>query len=163
MRAKLRTLRALPTFTLAWLLPAWAAMGAAALALRILPFGRLARLFGPNIGAVGYVPIATPLQQRRAAAIRAAVAVAAAYSPLRSDCVPQALVGLLLCRLHRVPAALHIGAAFCESGTSGPRRLKAHAWLVSGRVPVTGSISDAYSPLSCFVSVRGPDLRGTCA
>ena len=149
---KLGTLVRLPAFTLLWLLPAWVGMGVAAAAVSLLPFSRLARLFGRNIGPVALMPLAGEEQLRRARQIRTTVALVARHAIGRSDCVPQALLAVAMCRIHGVPAAVHFGLAKVKArGPEGD--LDAHAWVVCGPVAIAGGTSfGEFTPVSCFVS-----------
>ncbi|MGH6785506.1 MAG: lasso peptide biosynthesis B2 protein [Novosphingobium sp.] len=132
------------------LLPAWLLLLLAAAALRLVRFKRLAPLLGRPLGAVGCVPLATPRQEARARFVKRAIQRAARVAPLRSDCLPQALAGTLLCRLLGVPTTAHLGVRLGDE----PAFL-AHAWLCSGRVAVTGGYSfDHYVAVSCFAAPR---------
>jgi hypothetical protein len=99
----------------AWLLPAYAALLAVDVALRLFGFGRvhgwLHRL--PPGGAAP-----APLRARRLAR---AVDRAAAYYHKRAWCLERSLVTLLLMRLRRWPARLVLGAKRLPFG--------AHAWV----------------------------------
>lgn len=149
LRRKFMSLVRLPAFVLAWLLPAWILMGLAALALRLVPVRRLAPLFGRGIGAVGFVPLLPAARWRRADEVRRTIALAARYAPFRSNCFPQALVAQALCRLFRLPFAMHFGVRTAQEGG-----LAAHAWVVSGPVAISGGNASFlhYSVVGCFVS-----------
>jgi hypothetical protein len=114
LRRKAGNLLRLPGFTIGWLVPTWLLMGVFALALRILPIRRLAPAFGHGIGATAVVPC-LPLQRMgRAIAIKQLVDLAARHAPFRSDCFPQALVAVTLCRLFGLPFAMHFGVRRAE-------------------------------------------------
>lgn len=130
------------------------------LLLRAFSFKKLSPLFGYNLGAVACCPIADASSTRRAVAISQAIKIAANRMPLRNDCLPQALVGQVLCRIMRVPSALHFGVAKEHSGSIVTAGLQAHAWIASGNVAVTGSLSFfEFIPTSCFVSRRPTELK----
>lgn len=150
---KLATFAQLPVFVLLWLVPAWAMIGLASLAILLVPFRRLAPIFGRNIGPVAFVPMTSPAQAARAHKIATAIAVAAKYAPFRSNCYPQAIVAHVLCRLYRIPYALHFGARI-EAAPGEASGLKAHAWVVSGPVAVSGGNASfgEFSTVGCFVS-----------
>jgi len=127
---------------------AWLALGVSALAIRLVPLRRMAPLLGHSIGAVAYAPLLESRQTARALRLRLAIARAARLMPLRSDCYPQALAGVLLCRLGRVPVAMHLGVRLDAQGNP-----HAHAWLASGPVLVSGGAGHArFVPVACFVS-----------
>ncbi|WP_157217184.1 lasso peptide biosynthesis B2 protein [Flavisphingomonas formosensis] len=154
LRRKLMSLVRLPAFVLAWLLPVWIMMGLAALALRLVPVRRLAPLFGRGIGAVGFVPLLPPARRRRADELRRTIELAARYAPFRSNCFPQALVAQALCRLFRLPFAMHFGVRKARAGEAATAGLAAHAWVVSGPVAISGGNASFlhYGPVGCFIS-----------
>ena len=58
-----------------------------------------------------------------------------------------AFAGAVLCKLYRIPSAVHFGTKPGE--TPG---LVAHAWLAAGPLAVTGGQSwDEYAVVACFV------------
>lgn len=118
------------------LIAAWLLLGLSAMALRLVAFRRLAPILGTPIGAVICVPLIDAKQEDRARLIKRAVRRAAGIAPFRSDCLPQVLVGALLCRLLAVPATAFLGVRL----GSDPK-IAAHAWLCAGPVPVTGGSS----------------------
>lgn len=154
LRRKLRTFGGLSAFSLLWLLPIWAMIGLASLAIKLVPLRRLGPVLGVNLGAVGLVPLADVNEQKRARQFGQAISVAARYAPFRSNCYPQAIVAVLLCRLYRIPYAMQFGATFEGEPGSAERKLKAHAWVVSGRVAICGQNSSfgAFGVVGCFVA-----------
>jgi hypothetical protein len=79
---------------------------------------------------------------------------AARVSPLRSDCLPQALAAAMLCRWLMAPVALHLGVRR-ETKGQALRPLEAHAWVTAGPVAVSGG--DGFESLvavACFLSHR---------
>ncbi|WP_420137949.1 lasso peptide biosynthesis B2 protein [Sphingomonas sp.] len=152
LRRKLATAWALPRFVRLWLGPVWLLIGLAAVAIRLLPFRRIAALLGTDLGASGFIPLADAVQSRRALQIRATIALAIKYAPFRADCLPQAIAGALLCRVYQVPYALHFGARM-RPPTDHASAMDAHAWLVTDRIAVTGGWAsfDHYALLLCLV------------
>jgi hypothetical protein len=146
---KLHTAARQPLFVWLWLVPVWIAIGLASAIIVLVPFRHLAPLLGQNLGTGAFVPCAGEAQVRRAQQIGRTIAIAARYAPFRSNCYPQALVACALCTLWGVPYALFFGVRIEEAG-----KLDAHAWVVSGRVTLTGgAISFArFNPLACFVA-----------
>lgn len=141
-----------PLFVILWLLPVWIAIGCASLAIASVPVRRLQRLFGRSLGAVAMIPLIDARQQRHAILIGRTIRLAAAGAPFRADCYPTAIVAQLLCRLYRVPSALHLGVCLPSADDEPP--LAAHAWVVSGSVSVTGGRNNfaRYTALGCWVS-----------
>jgi hypothetical protein len=131
---KLGTMCALPPFTLIWLGPVWGLLGLCRLAILVVPLRRLAPLFGQDMGASAWVPLATPRQIARARDIRRTIGLAAGYCPWQAACYPQALAARLIMGLYGVPHALHFGLR--RDGVEG--EVAAHAWVVCGPVAVTG-------------------------
>ena len=127
---------------------AFVVMALAAVAILLMPIRRIAPHLGQSLGAVGLAPLADPVQRQRAAAVRLALARAASIMPLRADCYPQALAGVMLCRWLRLPVAMHLGVRLDASGQP-----HAHAWTLCGPVAVSGGRGAArYTPVACFLS-----------
>jgi hypothetical protein len=122
-----------------------------AVVLKLVHFRWIAPLLGRSMDAVAYVPLASARQLSDARMVRRTVLRAARLSPLRSDCLPQAMVAAILCRLLQVPAAVHLGVKLDK----GPGKIDAHAWVCSGRETICGGRSfGRYTPVSCFVSEK---------
>lgn len=139
-----------PAFVIAWIAPVWVLIGLASLTIRLVPIRYLHRAFGRSLGAVAFVPLASAKQEKRALAIGRTIRHAANAAPFRADCFPTAIVAQLLCRLYGVPSALHLGACLPRGGGEPP--LAAHAWVVSGRVGVSGGRGNftGYTTLGCW-------------
>lgn len=153
---KLRSVGRLPLPLVALIPVAWLLIGAAGTLVAVVPFRRIAPLLGRNLGAAALAPIGSPNELGRAVLIARAISFAARYMPLRSDCLPQAIAGVALCRLLRVPYAAYFGASTFVPEREG--QLLAHAWLQCGPVVITGGRGSfgAYGVVACFVS---PHLR----
>lgn len=133
-------------------LVALALMLAAAILLRLAPVGRLLRAMGGSVGAVACAPLVTPRQEARARLARRSIRRAARVSPLRADCLPQALAAATLCRLLKAPIALHLGLRRAANAQAR-RPLEAHAWVASGPVAVSGGDgSESFVAVACFLS-----------
>ncbi len=139
-----------------WRLP-WRAKALGALALlligigtatvSLLPMGLWRRVLGRPLGAAACTPVLSEPQVAKARLLRDAIARAASVAPYRSDCLPQAFAGAILCKLYRIPSAVHFGTKPGE--TPG---LVAHAWLAAGPLAVTGGHSwNEYAVVACFV------------
>lgn len=127
-------------------------MGIAALTLHIVPFRCIAALLGRQAGAVSLRPDARPADIDRALHIRRTIALAAKYAPFRADCLPQAIVSVMLCRLLSVPYAAHFGCQIGSAAT-GDAAMTAHAWVVCGPVAISGGNHSfsRYRTVACWV------------
>jgi Transglutaminase-like superfamily len=151
IRQKVRVARQQSWIVLALFPIAWLAIAFAALLILTVPFRRMVPWLGRNHGAVALTPLGDKQTDARAVYIAKAMAIAARNAPFRSDCLPQALAAVFLCRLARIPTALHLGVATGIAGAE--RRLDAHAWVQSGQVNVTGNGNSPkhFGPVACFV------------
>ena len=160
---KARSFAGLPLFTKVWFLPTWVALGISRMLILAVPFRRLAPRLGTAQGTSAHVPLLTQSQESRARAIGRTVRLAARYTPWTSNCFPQAVVARMLLGIHRIPYAIHFGlmpdsrvgargseptdrrppGATPTPAPAAPRSagMRAHAWVVAGRVPVTGGHS----------------------
>lgn len=137
-------------------LAALALMLAAAVLLRLTPTGQLLRALGQSVGAVACTPLVDARQEARARLARRSIRRAARISPLRSDCLPQALAAATLCGWLMVPVALHLGLRR-ETQGQARRPLEAHAWVAAGPVAVSGGDGfESFAPVACFLSHRRP-------
>jgi hypothetical protein len=150
---KFRTLRALPWSVIGWLPPVWAMIGLSAGLIAVVPFRRLAFLFGQGTDRRGFAPTLNPAQQRRVAWIGRTIEIAARYAPYRSDCYPQALTAAVMCRLWHLPYAMYFGLAANPVGEEAASGFSAHAWVTSGTATLTGGANSfaRYRVVSCFV------------
>lgn len=151
---KLRTLRALPAFTLFWLIPVWLLLLLCRLAIMTVPMRHLSRAFGQDMGVCPWVPLAGPRRIARARDIRRTIGLAASYAPATANCYPQALAARLLMALYGLPHAIHFGLRRDGAGVA------AHAWVVCGPVAVTGGDGfGTYTVVRSFASRggAGPD------
>lgn len=70
---------------------------------------------------------------------------AAARTPWTSDCFPQALTARLLLRVARVPHVVTFGLRRDDAGA-----LKAHVWVATGEVAVTGGSGSSWTGVGSF-------------
>lgn len=77
------------------------------------------------------------------------IAMTSRYTPWDSNCFPQAVVARLLLGLYGIPYALYFGLRRdAESG-----ELKAHAWVIAGKVAVTGGHSfNGFTVVGCYIA-----------
>ncbi len=121
-------------------------LSAAAAVIRLFPLRRIAPSLGTSLGPVGFAPLANARDHALAVRLRDSIGRAGTILPFRRDCYPQALAGVMLCRLLRVPAAMHLGVKLDDG------KMEAHAWLASGRVTITGRAGFAtFAPVACFL------------
>jgi len=128
-------------------------MALAALAINWMSFRRLAPWFGEAIEAGTLDQPTRPAMERRALQIRQLITTIGGNAPFRSDCFPQALVSVWLCRLYGLPYALFFGVALTGDRDENTRDLKAHAWVMSGDVALSGGTSSfqKFRTLACYV------------
>jgi hypothetical protein len=133
---KVHSFAGLPLFTKVWLVPAWLELGLSRALILVVPFRTLAPRLGTAQGTAANVPLLTPAQEARARAIGRTIRLAARYTPWTSNCFPQAVVARTMLGMHGIPYAIHFGLT-----RDGNSAMVAHAWVVAGRVPVTGGHS----------------------
>ncbi len=151
---KWQTLRRQTWPALALVVPTWTLLGLARLSLVLVAQKRLAMFYGQDLGTTVWLPLTTPAQDARARHVRAALGIAARYSPWRADCYPQALTARLLLALFRVPHVMCFGLRR-RAGAA-----HAHAWVRAGRVPVCGGEGfGRYTLVRAFVSGDGAAVR----
>lgn len=131
------------------LLPgALAALTLATLALKLMPFARLASW----LGAPGQeTPPQMPDQHAALARdIGWAVRAAAGRMPWKAECLVQALAATLLARFRRLPSTLYLGVAYSDAG-----QLQAHAWLRCGPLIITGNAGhERFKSVASFAQHR---------
>lgn len=125
-------------------------LGMARAVVLICPF----RWYKPWLGPVDrQVGRASPAPQDQDTVLRVGrvVQAVAKRTPWTSNCLPQALVAAWLLRQMGVPHAVHLGLR--RASDTPDRGLEAHAWVLSGTVPVTG-VKEAVgmTPVATFVS-----------
>lgn len=132
----------------------------AAVLLRLVPMRVLLRRLGTSVGVGAPVPLITPQQTARARLIKNAIRRAAMVTPLRSNCLPQALAGVAMGRIFGVPVLAHLGVKLVKVGDGhdaevGDQGMLAHAWVCAGPVAVTGGYSfDEYVSVASFTFTR---------
>ncbi len=122
-------------------------LGLARLAILLLPFRMLARCLGEDLKTTLAVPLITRHNRRVAILIGRSVRMAARYTPWESKCLAQALVAGFLLELLKIPHGLYLGV--CRGSEA---EMKAHAWVCSGPIFVTGgeSFSD-FTVVASFI------------
>ena len=124
----------------------------ARVALRIVPFQRLARRLGSVV-----VPADPRVRQAQAQSAAADVAVAreigwavtraSRHVPFRAVCLPQAIAARMMLARRGIASVMHFGAA---KGRDKP--IDAHAWLDAAGVEVTGfPVGAEFAEIACFI------------
>ena len=146
---KFKTLTQQSPFTLGWLVPCWIVLGISRFLILTVSFKRLAPYLGIHDGIAPWIPLLTPSQEHRATQIKHVVQLAARYTPWTSNCFPQAIAARVLLGVYRIPYGLYFG--LCRDRQTSD--FKAHAWVASGRVRVTGGSSfGQFTVVGCFIS-----------
>jgi hypothetical protein len=114
------------------LLRALAALCAASLKIRLMPFARIAAGLG-TMQPPQPEPGGEPTEKLRARQIRWAIDAAARRLPFECACLARALAAHAIAREQGLAPVLHMGA---ERGQQG--RAETHAWLTAAGVGVTG-------------------------
>lgn len=144
---KVRNFARRSRFEQAWFVPVWLLLGASRLLILAVPFRALAAHLGMHADIAPWVPLAEMRQEDRALAISHVVSMAARYTPWTSNCFPQAVAARVLLGLYGIPYCLFFGVDREPDAT----KLSAHAWVVSGRVRVSGGESfDKFVVVGCF-------------
>jgi len=152
MKRKFVTASQMPPLFYLWLIPAWFLLGLSRLVILTVTFKRFAHWLGLHDGLAPRTPLTTADQQMRAQAISSAIAVAVKYAPWKANCFPQAITARLILGFYDIPYALFFGVTRSKQ-EEDMGELKAHAWVVSGRVNVTGGRSfRQFTSVGCFVS-----------
>jgi hypothetical protein len=127
----------------------WLALGLAKILIFTLPFKRLAPMLGESAGVLLWVPLLNLQQQAVSRRIARAVQRVAATTPWDSNCFPQAIVARWLLGAYGIPYVIFFGL----KRDKGTGKLKAHAWVVAGRVAVAGGQSfNEFAVTGSFVS-----------
>jgi hypothetical protein len=111
-------------------------LGIARLALRVIPFRRLARHLGPL--QTETPPDAPPDHLAQARRVGLAIVRVSPHTPWTSNCFPQALVAKYWLGRRGIPATLYLGVALNKAAGASRSEMTAHAWLRCGPFLVTG-------------------------
>ena len=123
----------------------WLMLGIARLTIIALPFTLVRHWLGGHQQIAPWLHCLDAQQEQKAREVGRIVRTAAYYTPWISNCFPQALVARTLLTLMRQPHTVFFGLRRDQG------RLLAHAWVMSGRVAVTGGPSfDHYAVVGCF-------------
>lgn len=138
-------------FTKMWILPALLLLGVARLFVLFLPFDVVSRFLGRGVGVNSSVTLLSRQEEQRATQVSRVITIAARLTPRSSNCYSQAIAARLLLAIWRIPCSLFFGLALNNNGS-----LKAHAWVVAGRVSVTGGEGARdFAVVNSFLTDRG--------
>lgn len=138
-----------PRFAKQWFPVLWLLLGLSRLAILAFSFRRLAPHLGKPVGISSYIPLLTPAQEAKAAQIGQAIRLAARYTPWVSNCFPQAVTARLMLGAYRIPYSLYFGVM----RDIETHEYKAHAWVATGRVAVTGGFGfNRFTVVGCYLS-----------
>jgi hypothetical protein len=131
------------------LLPAWLMTGLARLLVLLLPFRLLAPGLGRHHGVSAFIPLLDENQQAKALSIGRAVRMSSTLAPWNANCQAQAISARWLMALFSVPYSIFYGVA-----KDPVEHMKAHAWVASGPIQVTGGYAfDEFTVVAVFSSL----------
>lgn len=146
---KTHSFRRHPYFERAWFFPTWMLLGICRLCILFIPFRFLAPGLGSHAGTAPWTPLLDSDKEARAFSIARVVMLASRYTPWVSNCFNEAMTARILLGLWDIPYCFFFGVR--RRGTNSP--LEAHAWVIAGKVRVTGGVSfNRYQVVGCFVS-----------
>ena len=127
-----------PLFIKFWLVPTWIMLGLARMTVLLIPFRMIAPRLGRSEIGAAIIPLATQDQKARALNIGRVIRLATKYTPWNANCFAQAIVARQLLSIYGLPYTVFLGfsANADKDGSVG-----AHAWTISGSVPITGGYS----------------------
>lgn len=135
LHRKFTSFAGLPAF-IRWRLPlTWVLLGIARLTVLIVPFRWLAPLLGERNNAA-FTPLITPGQLQQLRLLRQLISITSGYCPWQANCFAQAITARVWLGWYGLPYAIFFGVA-----RNPQQQLKAHAWVMSGPVPVCGGYS----------------------
>lgn len=141
----------LPLFMQLWSIPVWFMLGVSKCVVLAVPFRKVAAALGSRAGLEPWIPILSEAQTVRAQRIGHTVRAVARFTPWDSNCFPQAVTARLLLGLYGIPYALYFGLMRDAESSA----MKAHAWVVAGRIRVTGGASfHQYAIVGMYVCPR---------
>lgn len=147
---KWRRFTRLPVADQLLLAPIWCLLGLARFCIIALPFPVVRRWLAGARQPAPWLHLLPAAQEGRALRLGRLVRLAARHTPWTSNCFPQALVSRTLLTLAGLPHTVFFGLRRDAGG------LRAHAWVMSGRVAVSGGHGFArFSVVGCLVWPAG--------
>lgn len=145
-RRKFNSFLSQSALTQSLLLPAWLLTALARALVLIVPFKRFSPYLGRHSGVAPFLPLATPSQQKTALAIGRAIRMAAQFTHWEANCQAQAISARCFLGLFSVPYAVFYGVAHAPE-----QAMRAHAWVCTGPVQVTGGYAfDEFTVVAVF-------------
>lgn len=105
------------------------------LALKLVPFPKIARYLGTLVPPAPALPPAPEEERARVRLIGWAVNAAGSHLPVEMVCLPRALAGWQMLHRRGIASRLHFGAVKTRKPDDG---LLTHAWLTTPGTRVTG-------------------------
>jgi hypothetical protein len=130
----------------------------ARLAILIFPFRKIAPRLGEHMKETPREE--QPQYTRTLMQIRQAMRRAGNYTPWESTCLAQSIAGKMMLNRRNIPSTLYLGVA---KEKKEKKKLKAHAWLRSGKIILTGQKGvnlSAFTVVSMFASGGSNDGKG---
>lgn len=129
-------------------------LGLARLAVLTVPFRWIIQVLGQTLHPTRPIDAASALIQLRR--VKWAVQIASRHTPWTSNCLAQALAGMLLLRRRQIASTLYLGVM------KGNLALVAHAWLRSNDITVTGGQElERYTVIATFCTGQNPSQETT--
>jgi len=130
------------------MVPAWLMTGLARLLVRLVPFRLFAQGLGTHHGVSAFIPLLDDKRQAHALSIGRAVRMSSTLAPWNANCQAQAIAARCLLGLFGVPYAVFYGVS-----KDPVEQMKAHAWVCSGPIQVTGGYGfDEFTVVAVFGS-----------
>lgn len=135
--------------------PIFLLLGANRLRIHFIPFKKLASHNGKHCGSLAFSLLSNkPKQNTRAKRIGRLVEQIANNTPWESKCLVQAMTAQILLKQLNIPHVMFFGLG--KTDAKDPKPLKAHAWLTSDRIHVTGgNCWDEFTIVSSFATTCG--------
>jgi hypothetical protein len=128
-------------------------LGVARIALLVVPFRKVAEKLGTPHSAAAPHNVLKPAredEEELARRVSESVQRAAKNVPFRAVCIHQALVAKLMLEQRGVPSVMHFGVA--RNGADADDALRAHAWLNTATVEITGfPVEDDLKEIAYFI------------
>ncbi|PKM50877.1 MAG: hypothetical protein CVV02_09160 [Firmicutes bacterium HGW-Firmicutes-7] len=115
----------------------WCLLGITRIMILTIPFKKVAAIMGKSKEEA--IKVLTERDQRRAKKLGNLISYVSNYTPWDSKCFVQALTGLMLLSLFKIPSTIYFGIRKQQTN-----RLLAHAWLRAGEQVITGDEERRY-------------------
>lgn len=151
MWSRVKKFIAMPGYRKALLFEAYIYLAWARL-LKLMPFAKIAPTLGVKMTETSYSRDLA--QEKKVRHVAAAIEHACKYTWWESECLVRAIAALKMLEKRGVDSTLYMGTARNEAGG-----MKAHAWLRSGAIIVTGAKTmEQYTVVAMFGN-QGANVR----